>query len=134
MSIPNYHELIGKFEEHERKQYLMVDDYMLNKVSKVIESKWSNLRQLKKKKKIIKIKILLLSIARKNKLSLLYTISKFNYPRIVRKTEILLSELAVIYYMLYNNFFYIRLVFIFDLQKAFYCVHNNTDTFFCFLL
>ena len=49
MSIPNYHELIGKFEEHERKKYLMVDDYMLNKVSKVIESKWSNLRQLKKK-------------------------------------------------------------------------------------
>ena len=49
MSIPSYHELIGKFEEHERKKYLMVDDYMLNKVSKVIESKWSNLRQLKKK-------------------------------------------------------------------------------------
>ena len=37
--------------------------------------------------------ISLLSIARKDKLSLLYPISKFNYPRIIKKTEILLSYL-----------------------------------------
>ena len=28
----HYHELMGKIEEHEGKKYLMVDDYMLNKV------------------------------------------------------------------------------------------------------
>ena len=28
----HYHELMGKIEEHEKKKYLMVDDYMLNKV------------------------------------------------------------------------------------------------------
>ena len=27
-----YHELLGKIEEHEGKNYLMVDDYMLDKV------------------------------------------------------------------------------------------------------
>ena len=28
----HYHELMGKIEEHERKKYLMVNDYMLDKV------------------------------------------------------------------------------------------------------
>ena len=28
----HYHELMGKAEKHEGKKYLMVDDYMLNKV------------------------------------------------------------------------------------------------------
>ena len=28
----HYHELMGKIEEREKKKYLMVDDYMLNKV------------------------------------------------------------------------------------------------------
>ena len=28
----HYHELIGKIEEHEGKNYLMVNDYMLEKV------------------------------------------------------------------------------------------------------
>ena len=27
-----YHELMGKIKEHEGKKYLMVDDYMLDKV------------------------------------------------------------------------------------------------------
>ena len=30
--ILHYHELIGKIEEHEGKNYLMVNDYMLEKV------------------------------------------------------------------------------------------------------
>ena len=30
-----YHELMGKIEEHERKKYLMVDDYMLDKVLRI---------------------------------------------------------------------------------------------------
>ena len=32
-----YHELLGKIEEHEGKNYLMVDDYMLDKVSDKIK-------------------------------------------------------------------------------------------------
>ena len=28
----HYHELMGKAEKHEGKKYLMVDDYMLNRV------------------------------------------------------------------------------------------------------
>ena len=28
----HYHELMGKVEKHEGKKYLMVDDYMLNRV------------------------------------------------------------------------------------------------------
>ena len=28
----HYHELIGKIEEYEEKEYLMVDDYILDKV------------------------------------------------------------------------------------------------------
>ena len=32
MSSLYFHGLMGKTEEHERKKYLMVDDYMLNKV------------------------------------------------------------------------------------------------------
>ena len=31
------HELLGKFEEREEKKYLMVDNYMLNKVLERIE-------------------------------------------------------------------------------------------------
>ena len=63
-----------------------------------------------------------------------FLISKFNGPRIVIKSEILLNNLTVIYYMLiYNNFFYTQLAFVFDLQKDLYIVHDNIDTFFLFL-
>ena len=34
---------------------------------------------------------------------------------------------AVIFYVLYNNFFYVLLSFVFHLQKDFYGVHDNTD-------
>ena len=83
------------------------------------------------KKKILKT--FLLNFVRKSKLSLRYSITKFNYSRIVKKTEILLSDRVVIYYVLYN-FFYTRLVLDFDLQKDFYCVRDNIDAFFLFLL
>ena len=35
--ILHYHELIGKIEEHEGKNYLMVNDYMLEKVLNKIQ-------------------------------------------------------------------------------------------------
>ena len=35
---------------------------------------------------------------------------------------------------LYNNFFYTQLAFAFVLQKGFYYAHDDTDTFFIFLL
>ena len=63
-----------------------------------------------------KLKISLLSLAKKNKSSLLYPI---NYLNIVKKTTILLSDPAVTFYVLYSNFFYTRLAFVFDLQKDF---------------
>ena len=48
---------------------------------------------------------------------------------IVKKTEILLSESKVIYYILYNSFFYTQIAFDFNLQNDFYIVHDNTDIF-----
>ena len=50
-----------------------------------------------------------------------------------KKTEVLLSNPAVTYNLLYNNFFYARLLFVFDLQEDFNCIHDNIDAFF-FLL
>ena len=44
---------------------------------------------------------------------LCYTLIKFNCPRIVKKTEILSSDSNIIYYMLYNNFIYTQLTFVF---------------------
>ena len=41
-----YHELMGKIEEHERKKYLMVDDYMLDKVLRINNTHWKILRYL----------------------------------------------------------------------------------------
>ena len=37
-------------------------------------------------------------------------------------------------YMLYNNFLYTQLAFVFDLQKDFCIGHPNIDAFFSFLL
>ena len=50
------------------------------------------------------------------------------------KNQTLLSDPAVVYYVLYNNSFYTLLAFVFDLQKDFFIVHDNTDAFFLFLL
>ena len=62
-----------------------------------------------------------------------FLISKSNCLSIVIKSEILLNNLTVIYYMLiYNNFFYTQLAFVFDLQKDLYIAHDNIDTFFFF--
>ena len=50
---------------------------------------------------------------------------------------IFLSENNVdwpLFFMLYNNFFYIPLSFVFYCQKDFYDVHHNIDAFFLFLL
>ena len=63
--------------------------------------------------------MLLLSVARKIKLSLLYLISKFDYPRIVKKLKFYWVTQQLFFYVLYNNFFYTRLAFVFDLQKDF---------------
>ena len=87
--------------------------------------KWSHLGQMKNH---------LLSIAWKNKLFLLYLIGKFNCKRIVKKTEKLLSNPAVIFYMLCKNFFYTQLAFFSDLWKRFHWVHDNIDDSFLFLL
>ena len=43
---PDYHELTGKIEEHERKIYLMLDDYMLGKVLDKISKKKQALKTL----------------------------------------------------------------------------------------
>ena len=75
----------------------------------------NHLGQLKKNSKFF-----LLSIARKNKLSFLYPIITFDYRRIVKKAEALLSDLAVTYYVLYKKFFYTRLALLFNLQKDFF--------------
>ena len=53
----------------------------------------------------------------------------FNCLRIVTKTEILFSKPVVIFYVLYNNFFYFQLFFIFNLWKDFCIVHIPTNTF-----
>ena len=50
------------------------------------------------------------------------------------KNEILLSNPAVTLYVLYNNFFYILIYFVFTLQEDFYGVQNNTNTFYFLLL
>ena len=46
-------------------------------------------------------------------LSIAIPLIKFNCPRIVKKTEILSSDSNIIYYMLYNNFIYTQLTFVF---------------------
>ena len=48
----------------------------------------------------------------------------FNCPRIAKKTETLLSDSVVIFYVLYNNLFYNRVGFAFDLQKDLYYIHD----------
>ena len=80
-----------------------------------------------------KFKIYFMEYYKKN-CYLCYSQSKFNCPRIVKKSEILLRDSKVIYYVLHNNFFYTQLAFAFDPQKGFYIVHDNTDAFFIFLL
>ena len=57
---------------------------------------------------------------------LCYTQSKSNCPKIVKKTEILLLSDSIIFSILYNNFFYTQLAFVFDFQKDFYIVYDNT--------
>lgn len=52
----------------------------------------------------------------------------FNHPRVAKK----LKDLAVIYYMLHNNFLYTGLAYVCDLEKDFYIVHNNIEVFFIF--
>lgn len=99
--------------------------------------KWSNLGQLKWKKKDLRIS--LLSITRKSKLFLQYLINKFNiYFSIVlgllKKTEILLSNSVVTFFVFYNIFFHTWLAFVYDLQKGFHHVHHNIDASFSFLL
>ena len=49
------------------------------------------------------------------------------------KIGALLRNPPVIFYVLYNNFFYVFLSFVFDFQKDFYGVHDVTDAFFLFL-
>ena len=44
----------------------------------------------------------------------------------------LLRNLAVIFYVLYNNLFYVQQSFGFYLQKRFFDVHDDTDSFFLF--
>ena len=96
----------------------------------------SKKKKRKKKKKIQKFQK---SIGRKNKLSLLYLIWKFNVsffscPKIIKKFKP---------YLLYNIFvhnlicyiiisFCTQVAFAFDLQKHFYIVHDSIDTFFSF--
>ena len=56
-----------------------------------------------------------------------------NYLKIVKNWALLRSQ-TVIFYVLYNNFFYVLLSFVFFyLQKDFHGVHDNTDAFFIFL-
>ena len=81
-----------------------------------------------------KLKTYLLDIAKKNTLYLQHPLRKFsvfffNCLRIFTKTEFFMSNLAVISYILYNNFFYTQLASVFDLQKD-----DNVDPFFLFLL
>ena len=81
-----------------------------------------------------KLKTYLLDIAKKNTLYLQQPLRKFsvfffNCLRIFTKTEFFMSNLAVISYILYNNFFYTQLASVFDLQKD-----DNIDPFFLFLL
>ena len=79
-----------------------------------------------------KLKTYLLDIAKKNTLYLQHPLRKFsvfffNCLRIFTKTEFFMSNLAVISYILYNNFFYTQLASVFDLQKD-----DNIDPFFFF--
>ena len=71
---------------------------------------WTNLGQLKK--------ISILFIGHCKEISLL---KDWNL--------ILLGDSKVIYYMLYYNFFYTQLAFVFDLQKNLCIVYDNTDAF-----
>ena len=83
--------LIHLVENFEILQYLVL-------ISLLISSReCSDLGQLQNK-----LKISLSNIARKDKLSLLYLISKFSCSRIVIKSEILSRNLTVIYYVLYK--------------------------------
>ena len=91
--------------------------------------KWSHLRQLKKKTLIF----FLLSITRENKLSLLYLISKSIILRLLKNCWSFTKRPKQLLFVLYNNIFYTRLAFVFDLHKDFYCVHDNIDSFFLFL-
>ena len=50
------------------------------------------------------------------------------------KIGAVLRNAAVIFYVLYNDFFYVLLSFVFHLQKGFYGVHDKADAFFLFLL
>ena len=110
--------LSTKPNRHFYDHLIIINNVNILTIYESSRGKWSHLGQLKKK--------FLPSIAWINKLTLLYPISKFSYRRIFKKTKSLLSNLAVIYYVLRNNFHYNRLVFVF------YCVHDNIDPF-CFL-
>ena len=57
-----------------------------------------------------------------------------NVQGLLKKTEIILNDLAVTFYVLYNHFFYTQLAFVFDLKKDFHCVCDNIDAIFLFLL
>ena len=56
----------------------------------------------------------------------------WNDLRTVEKKNIPFKALrnpTVIFYVLYNNFFYVLLSCLFHLKKDFYSVHDNTDAF-----
>ena len=56
------------------------------------------------------------------------------YLHLQLESETLLSDLAVIYLVLHNNFFYTQLAFVFHLRTDFYSVHDNILGFYVFLL
>ena len=71
----------------------------------------------------------------KNKLSFLYSVRKFdvffNRPGIIKNWS-LIKKPGSFFHVLYNNFFYVLLSFVFHLQKDFYGVLDDTDAFFFF--
>ena len=56
-----------------------------------------------------------------------------NVLRIAKKPKILFSDPVIIYYVLYNNFFYTQLDFVFDRKKDFYFIHDNINIFSFFI-
>ena len=85
------------------------------------------------------INIFLLDIARKNNLLLQYRIAKFNVffsiiLQSLQKTEILLNDSVLIFFVSNNSYFYILGFFVFDLQKDICSIYVLTDASFVFLL
>ena len=56
-----------------------------------------------------------------------------NSLRIAKKPKILISDPVIIYYVLYNNFLYTQLDFVFDRKKDFYYIHDNINIFSFFI-